>query len=141
MVAHSSRADTTTIVRITRDWWVSSLPRRTHSLAVMCKAKRKPFLVLASAMLVLALLLASAYTYQRSQFIQKTNALFDPNEKAFKGAFLPWPLGRPSLFGGLDPATDRRIRVSLGYESSSISTNGMTLIIHTSDGSFFVHAN
>ena len=91
--------------------------------------------------LVSFLLLGLAYTWQRSRFIQKANALFDPKERAFTGAFLPWPIGRPSLFGGFDPKADSRIRASLGYESGSISTNGMTLIIHASDGTYFVHAN
>jgi len=106
----------------------------------MCKTKRKVLWV-ASLVLLSILLLGLAYTYQRSRFIQKANALFDPKEKAFTGTFLPWPIGRPSLFGGFDPKTDDRIRVSLGYESGSITTNGMTLIIHASDGTFFVHGN
>lgn len=106
----------------------------------MCKTKGK-VLRIGLWGLVSILLLASIYIYQRSRFIQKANALFDPKEKAFTGVFLPWPIGRPSLFGGLDPNTDRRIRASLGYDFGEISTNGMTLIIHASDGAFFVHAN
>jgi hypothetical protein len=94
-----------------------------------------------SLLLLSILLLSLAYTYQRSRFIQKANILFDPKEKAFTGIFLPWPIGRPSLFGGFDPKTDSRIRASLGYDSGRISTNGMTLIIHASDGTFFVHAD
>jgi len=80
------------------------------------------------------------YNYERSRFIQKANALFDPKEKALSGTFLPWPLGHPSLFGGFDPKTDSRIRTSLGYDSGNIKSNGMALIIHRSDGTFFVHA-
>ena len=106
----------------------------------MRKSTRRVIWTTSSALLLLVLM-ALAYTHQRSNFIQKANALFDPEEKAFTGTFLPWPIGRPSLFGGLDPKTDSRIRSSLGYESGSLSTNGMTLIIHASDGTFFVHAN
>jgi hypothetical protein len=106
----------------------------------MCKSKRR-LLQVGSLLLVFILLLGLAYAYQRSRFIQKANAVFDPQEKAFAGTLLPWPIGRPSLFGGFDPKTDSRIRASLGYESGSISSNGMTLIIHESDGTFFVHAN
>lgn len=106
----------------------------------MCKSKRR-LLQVGSLVLLSILLLGLAYTYQRTRFIQKANALFDPQERAFTGTFLPWPIGRPTLFGGFDPKTDSRIRASLGYESGSISTNGMTLIIHASDGTFFVHAN
>jgi hypothetical protein len=95
----------------------------------------------ASIVLLLLVLMALAYTYQRARFIQRANALFDPQERAFSGTFVPWPIGHPSLFGGLDPKTDSRIRGSLGYESGSLSTNGMTLILHASDGTFFVHAN
>jgi hypothetical protein len=94
-----------------------------------------------SSALALALLLGSAYAYQRSKFIQKANALFDPQAKAFHGLFLPWPLGHPSLAGSLAPESDRRIRAALAYESGSINTNGMTLTIHASDGTFLVHAN
>lgn len=90
--------------------------------------------------LVLLLLLGLVYTVQRARFVQKANARFDPNERAFTGLFLPWPLGRPSLVGQLDPRSDRRIRDSLGYEMGKIGTNGMTLILHASDGTFFIHA-
>jgi hypothetical protein len=110
-------------------------------LIVMSKTKQKHLLVAASSALLLVLLLALAYSYQRSKFIQKANALFDPKEQALKGAFLPWPLGSPSLFGSLAPETDRRIRASLRYEHGSINSNGMTLVIYASDGSFLVHAN
>jgi hypothetical protein len=91
--------------------------------------------------LLFILLLAFGYFYQRSRFIQEANALFDPKEKAFTGIYLPWPTGHPSLFGNLDPQNDSRIRTALGYEFGSISTNGMKLIIHASDGTFFVHAD
>ena len=106
----------------------------------MGKTKRKVLLIVALVLLPV-LVLGLAYPYQRSKFIQKANALFDPREKAFKGLFLPWPIGRPTLVGGFDPKTDSRIRAALGYESGSLSTNGMTLIIHDSDGTFFVRAN
>ena len=96
---------------------------------------------IAALVLGLGLVLSLAYTYQRLKFIQKTNALFDPKEKAFKGLFLPWPIGRPTLVGGLDPKTDSRVRSALRYESGSVNSNGMTLIIHDSDGTFFVRAN
>jgi hypothetical protein len=62
----------------------------------MCKPKRNVLLALSSA-LVLALLLGLVYAYQRSKFIQKVNAAFDPQQKAFRGVFLPWPVGRPTL--------------------------------------------
>ncbi len=91
--------------------------------------------------LLLILSMTVGYFYQRSRFIQKANALFDPKEKAFTGIYLPWPIGHPSLWGGLAPQNDNRIRTSLSYESGSITTNRMTLIIHASDGTFFVHAN
>ncbi len=104
----------------------------------MCK--RKVLTVLLSALLF-GLLLTAGYTYQKWRFVQKANALFDPQQKAFRGIFLPWPVGNPTLAGGFKPETDRRIRDALGYESGSISTNGMTLIIHDSDGTFFVRAN
>src|SRR4051794_36951407 len=107
------------------------------ALCVMRKRTRKFLLVIATMVLLPVLLLALAYGYQRPKFIQKANLLFDPEGKAFKGVFLPWPIGHPTLFGGLDPDTDRRIRASLGYESGSISTNGMRLVIHDSDGTFF----
>jgi hypothetical protein len=106
----------------------------------MCKPKRK-ILLIASSALALALLLGVGYAYQRSRFLQKSNALFDPHHKAFHGLFLPWPLGRPTLVGSFDPDTDRRLRAALGYESGGIRTNGLQLIMHDSDGTFFVHAN
>lgn len=106
----------------------------------MFKAKSK-ILRIGLWVLLLILLLTFGYFYQRSRFIQKANALFDPREKAFTGIYLPWPIGHPSLFGGLDPQTDSRIRTALGYETGSVTTNGMKLIIHNSDGTFFVHAN
>ena len=105
----------------------------------MCKSKRKLLLVFLSA-LALALLLGTGYAYQKSCFVQKANALFDPRQKAFKGVFLPWPIGHPTLVGGLNPETDRRVRSQLGYESGSVRSNGMTLIIHDSDGTFLLHA-
>ena len=91
--------------------------------------------------LLLALLLVSSYAYQRPRFIQKANALFDPKEKAFTGTFLPWPIGHPSLFGNFNPQTANRISTALGLDSGSTSTNGMTLTIYPSDGTFFVRAN
>jgi hypothetical protein len=106
----------------------------------MCKAKRKILLVLSSAV-VLAILLGLAYAHQRSKFLQEVNAAFDPKHKAFSGIFLPWPIGRPTLAGGLDAETDRRVRSALGYEEGSIRSNGMTLTIHASDGTFLAHAN
>jgi len=107
---------------------------------IVAQPKRKIMPLLVSA-LIGALLLVAAYAYKRSQFVSKANAVFDPQQKAFKGAFLPWPIGRPTLAGGFDPETDRRIRSALGYESGSIKSNGMTLIIHDSDGTFLVHSN
>jgi hypothetical protein len=118
----------------------NSMQRTGAIRSGLCKTKsrvvRVGFLVLLSILLV-----ALGYVYQRSRFIQKANSLFDPKERVFTGTFLPWPIGRPSLFGGFDPKTDSRIRASLGYESGIMTTNGMTLIIHASDGTFFVHAN
>ena len=109
-------------------------------LYVMSKASRKVLHVLLYT-LFLGPLLTAGYAYQKLRFVQKANALFDPQQKAINGIFLPWPVGHPTLAGGLNPETDRRIRTSLGYESGSVSTNGMTLIIHDSDGTFLVHAN
>ncbi len=106
----------------------------------MFKTKSK-ILHIGSWVLFFILLLSFGYFYQRSVFIQKANALFDPKEKAFTGVYLPWPIGHPSLVGDLNPQADSRIRIALGYEAGSITTNGMTLIIHNSDGTFFVHAN
>ncbi len=104
---------------------------------VMCTYRR---LFQVGTLTILSLLLLGlAYTFQRARFIEKANTLFDPQERAFTGTFLPWPIGSPSLVGGIDPKADSRIRASLGYHSGSISTNGMTLIIHASDGTFFVH--
>ncbi len=105
---------------------------------VMCKSKA---LKITALVLATLLVLGVAYAYQRATFIQKANALFDPKEKAFKGLFLPWPFGRPTLVGGFDSKTDSRIRASLAYEFGSVSTNGMTLIMHDSDGTFLVRAN
>jgi hypothetical protein len=106
----------------------------------MCNANRKTALILSSA-LVFAVLLGLGYACQRRSFVQKANALFDPQRKALDGVFLPWPLGHPTLAGGFDPETDRRVRAALQYESGSITTNGMTLIIHASDGTFLIYAN
>ena|ERR1041384_6763405 len=106
----------------------------------MFKARRKVLLVL-SSVLALVLLLGLVYAYQRWKFVQKVNGAFDPQQKAFGGIFLPWPVGRPSLAGSLAPEADSRIRATLAYESGSISTNGMTLIIHASDGTFVVYAD
>ena len=104
---------------------------------LMFKTKRK---VLQGLYLTLSfiLLLGSAYIYQRSKFIQKANSLFDPKQHAFSGIYLPWPIGSPTLCGRFDTNTDDRIRSSLGYDSGSISTNGMTLIIMASDGTYIV---
>ena len=106
----------------------------------MRKGARKA-LQITALVLTSVLVLVLAYAYQRARFIQRTNALFDPKEKAFKGLFLPWPIGSPTLVGGFDSKTDSRIRASLGYESGTVSTNGMTLIIHDSTGTFLVRAN
>lgn len=107
----------------------------------MFKFKRK-FLRIVYLVIASILLLALAYTYQRSRFIKKANALFDPKEKAFTGTYLPWPIGRPTLIGEFDPKSYGRIRASLDYDNSGgISSNGMSLIIFSSDGHFFVRAN
>lgn len=100
--------------------------------------------VLASAAPVLLLVIVVAYAYQRTRFTQRVNASFDPKEKAFRGIFLPWPVGRPTLAGGLDPETDRRIRILLGHEvgaGGSVRSNSLSLILHDSDGTFLVHAD
>jgi hypothetical protein len=106
----------------------------------MCKPKQKVLRVMASV-LSLLLLLGLGYIYQRSKFVHKANALFDPQGKAFHGLFLPWPLGRPTLAGGFDLEADRRVRAALNCKSGSISTNGMTLILHASAGTYLVYAN
>lgn len=88
------------------------------------------------------LLLGLVYAYQRARFTQRVNAAFDPQKKAFHGIFLPWPVGRPSLAGGLEPETDRRIRSLLDLENGgTVRSNGTTLILHASDGTFLVHAD
>lgn len=107
---------------------------------VMCKAKRKLLLVLVSTLVAL-LLLGLSYAHRRSKFAGRVNAAFDPQRKAFRGVYLPWPVGRPTLAGALDPETYGRIGTALGYERGSISTNGMTLTIYASDGHFIVNAN
>ena len=106
----------------------------------MKNLKRKILPILSASFLSI-LLLGLVHTHQQKKFIQKANTLFDPVEKAFTGSYLPWPIGRPSLFGGFDPKTANRIRASLKYESGIVHTNGMTLIIHASDGTYFVHAD
>ena len=106
----------------------------------MRKPKRRVLRVLLTA-LVSGLLLTVGYAYQKWRFVQKANATFDPQEKAFRGIFMPWPVGRPTLAGGLDPEADRRIRAALAYESGTISSNGMTLIITDATGAFLVRAN
>ena len=107
----------------------------------MWRGKRRALAVV-SWVIALAVVLGIGYAYQRSNFVRKTNALFDPQNKAFSGVFLPWPFGHPTLAGHFDPQTDRRIRAAIGYEfSGSMTTNGMTLTIHDSDGTYFVHAN
>ena len=91
---------------------------------------------------ILVLLLGLVYAYQRARFTQKVHAAFDPQEKAFRGIFLPWPVGRPTVAGGLEPETDRRIRSLLDPEDGgTVRSNGMTLILHASDGTFLVHAD
>jgi len=85
--------------------------------------------------------LACAYAQQRPRFIQKANALFDPKEQAFRGKFVPWPIGHPTLFGNFDPQTANRISTTLGLESGSISSNGMTLTLYPSEGTFVVRGN
>ena len=91
---------------------------------------------------VLALLLGLAYAQQCARFTQRVNAAFDPQEKAFHGIFLPWPVGRPTLAGGLEAETDRRIRSLLDLENvGTVRSNGMTLILHASDGTFLVHGD
>jgi len=125
-----------------------SVPRSYAAKVKLCndamrRTAQKIVRIVALALLSI-LVLGLGYAYQRSKFIQKANSLFDPKQKAFDGIFLPWPVGHPTLVGGLDPESDRRIRASLGYDfdsMSSISTNGMTLIIHPSDGTFFVQAD
>lgn len=106
----------------------------------MCKPNRKLLLLIVSA-LGLLLLASLGYAYQRRQFVRRANAIFDPQHRAFSGVFLPWPVGRPTLAGGFDPATQRRVRSAIHYDLGSISSNGMTLIIRDSDGTFLVHAN
>lgn len=101
---------------------------------------KQRFVVVGVLVLLFVLLLGLVYTFQRARFVLKANVQFDPKEKAFTGLFLPWPLGRPTLVGHLDPRTDGRISDSLGYETGKMSTNGMTLILHASDGTFFIHA-
>jgi hypothetical protein len=106
----------------------------------MCKSKRKVLLVL-SALLGCALLLGAAYAYEKSRFVQQANAAFDSRQKAFRGIFLPWPFGHPTLVGGLDSEAYHRVRSELDYKSGSLSSNGMTLILHDSAGTFQIDAN
>ncbi len=107
----------------------------------MAKTQRTLLSVLALAP-ILVLLLGLAYAYQRARFTQRVNAAFDPQQKAFRGIFLPWPVGRPTLAGGLVPETDRRIRSLLDLENvGTVRSNGMTLILHASDGTFLIHAD
>ena len=106
-------------------------------------SKTKPILlgVLASVP-VLALLLGLAFAHHHSRFTRRVNAVFDPQQKAFRGIYLPWPIGRPTLAGGLEQETYWRIRSQLGYgDGGTIRSNGMTLTLHASDGTFLVHAD
>ncbi len=107
----------------------------------MTKTQQTLLSVLALAP-ILVLLLGLTYAYQRARFTQRVNATFDPQEKAFHGIFLPRPVGCPTLAGGLVPETDRRIRSLLDLENAgTVRSNGMTLILHASDGTFLVHAD
>ncbi len=106
----------------------------------MTKPRRTLLLGLASIPLV-ALLLGLAYDYQRARFTQRVNAVFDPQQHAFRGIYLPWPIGHPTLAGGLDPEADCRIRSLLGYEEGHLHTNGMIFRIHPASGTFLAHAD
>jgi hypothetical protein len=74
----------------------------------MSMRKANPRSLPVVARILLFLLLAGlVYGIQRSRFLQRANSGFDPQERAFTGVFVPWPLGRPTLVGRLDPLTDR----------------------------------
>jgi hypothetical protein len=102
--------------------------------------RRRQVLRVGLTCLAILVLLTLVYDYQRTAFVRRANALFDSKGNAFKGWYLPWPIGRPSLVGALDLTTDQRIRTSLNYESGSIESNGLKLTIFQSDGTFVVDA-
>lgn len=101
----------------------------------------KRFLRVWVSILVAGLLLGFAYTHQRARFVQRLNALFDPQQQAFRGIYyLPWPFGHPTLAGQLDPEAYRRVASHLGYEAGGLHTHGMTLNLYPSSGFFRVDA-
>lgn len=89
--------------------------------------------------LFLIILLIVGYEWRKSYQIDRANSVFDPRKRAISGAYIPWPLGRPSIFGRFDNETATRIRKSLNFEYGSIEKENMELIIHASDDTFFVH--
>ena len=79
------------------------------------------------------------YKWRKSCQIEKANNVFDPIDRKLIGLYLPWPLGSPSLFGQLDNQSAKRLRDDFSCEYGTIKKDNMKLIIHASDGSFFVH--
>ena len=107
----------------------------------MTRPGKRLLRVLAS-ILVVGPLPGFAYAQQPARFAQRVNAVFDPQHQAFRGTYyLPWPVGHPTLAGGLDPEAYRRVESSLGYEAGGLHTHGMTLNLYPSSGFFRVDAD
>ena len=100
--------------------------------------KKKTYVVIL-AVLVLTILLMMGYKWRKSYQIDRANSVFAPKEKTISGAYIPWPLGKPSILGRFDNKTATRIRKSFNCEYGSIKKGNMELIIHASDNTFFVH--
>ena len=80
------------------------------------------------------------YKWRKSCQIEKANNAFDPVERKLHGLYIPWPLGKPSLFGQFNRVTAERLRKNLNIKNGGTAKkDNMELVIHASDNTYFVH--
>lgn len=126
-------------------WWIWQYLIRPDSSAkyhtdIILKNRIKRLLILIMlSTFVLGIALYSGYGWRKSYQIDRANKTFDPLKHSLSGIYLPRPLGKPSIFGQLDHESEKRIRALGKSEYDSIQKDDMELIIHASDGTFFVH--
>jgi len=107
---------------------------------VILKNKIKKSLIwVMSITLAFEFAICAGYVLRKSYQLDKANKVFDPVKHSLSGIYLPWPLGKPSIFGQLDYESEKRIRAFVNCDQDLVQKEDMELIIHASDDSFFVH--
>jgi len=126
-------------------WWIRQYLTRPDSSAkyhtdIILKNRIKKLLILIMlSTFVLGIAIYSGYVWRKSYQLDRANKTFDPLKHSLSGIYLPWPLGKPSIFGRLDDESRKRIRMLLNCDQDLIEKGDLELIIYPSDDSFFVH--